>query len=304
MRFRELDLNLLVVLDALLTDTNVSRAAERLHLTQPAISNSLSRLRRHFHDDLLLKRGRRMVPTPLAESLRAPVRDALLQFQTIADSRPNFDPASAKNRFVVVASDYVAATLLAEATIRLQTEAPGITLATHHLTERNLEYFDRGDWDLLIAPKIPAITGHHTKLLFQERFTCIAWTQSHVIGDALTLKQYLAARHVVASFDDPNLMAFDEAFLNSRGHKRQIAAVVPSFTLLPLFVIGTQNIATIHSRLARRFAKTMPIRVVRPRVAFPYVEEFLHWHRHRDRDPASLWLRNFLIDVASALPQS
>ncbi len=304
MRFRELDLNLLVVLDALLTDMNVSRAAERLHLTQPAISNSLSRLRRHFQDELLLKRGRRMVPTPLAENLRGPVRDALLQFQTIADTRPNFDPASATHRFVVVASDYVSATLLAEATIRLQAEAPGIALVAHNLTERNLEHFDHGDWDLLIAPKIPAISGHQTRLLFQERFTCIAWTKNQTVGDTLTLKQYLDARHVVASFDDPNLTAFDEAFLNSRGHKRQVAAVVPSFTLLPLFVVGTQNIATIHGRLARRFAKTAPIRVVRPRVDFPYVEEFIHWHRHRDRDPANLWLRNFLIDVAATLPQS
>jgi LysR family transcriptional regulator, nod-box dependent transcriptional activator len=304
MRFRELDLNLLVVLDALLTDTNVSRAAERLHLTQPAISNSLSRLRRHFHDDLLLKRGRRMVPTPLANSLRTPVRDALLQFQTIADTRPNFNPASATHRFIIVASDYVAATLLAEAVMRLQTEAPGITIVSHQLTERNLEHFHHGDWDLLIAPKLPAISGHHTRLLFRERFTCIASASNTTIGDTLTLKQYLAARHVIASFDDPNLMAFDEAFLTSRGHKRQVAAAVSNFTLLPLFVVGTDHIATIHSRLARRFAKTIPIRIVRPHVAFPYVEELLHWHRHRDRDPASLWLRNFLIDVASTLPQS
>jgi LysR family transcriptional regulator, nod-box dependent transcriptional activator len=251
MRFRELDLNLLVVLDALLTDTNVSRAAERLHLTQPAISNSLSRLRRHFHDDLLLKRGRRMVPTPLAESLRAPVRDALLQFQTIADSRPHFDPATATHNFVVVASDYVAATLIAEAVARLQTEAPGIAIVSHQLTERNLERFDHGDWDLLIAPRIPQIAGHHTRLLFRERFTCIVWAKNQAIGDTMTLKQYLAARHVIASFDDPNLMAFDEAFLKAQGHMRQIAAVVPNFTLLPLFVVGTQSIATIHSRLAR-----------------------------------------------------
>src|SRR5262249_26314135 len=148
MRFRDLDLNLLVVLDALLAEENVSRAAERLRLTQPAISSSLGRLRRHFNDDLLVKRGRRMTPTPLAESLRAAVGEILAQIQDVADTRPHFDPASAKHTFVVVASDYVAATLLADAVARLQKVAPNITIVSHALTEQNIERFMRGDWDV------------------------------------------------------------------------------------------------------------------------------------------------------------
>ena len=115
MHFRNLDLNLLVVLDALLVEESVSKTAERLNLTQPAISNALARLRHHFQDDLLVRLGRQLVPTPLAQTLRDPVRDALLQIQSIADARPSFDPKTEQRQFTIVSSDYVAATLLTEA---------------------------------------------------------------------------------------------------------------------------------------------------------------------------------------------
>ena len=302
MRYRDLDLNLLVVLDALLAEQNVSRAAERLNLTQPAISSSLGRLRHHFKDDLLVKRGRRMVPTSLADSLRAPVRDILVHVQQVADARPQFDPASATHTFVVVASDYVAATLLADAVSHLQKVAPNVTIVSRPLTEQNIERFVRGDWDLLIMPRIPAVSGLETKLLFREQFTCIAWSKNKAVGTKVTLKQYLSHTHVIVAFDYPMLMGFDEVFLRQFGHHRHVSAVVPNFTLLPMFVTGTNHLATIHSRLARRFAKDLPLKIVKPQIAFPVVEEHLCWHRHRDRDTAGAWLRQFLSDVASAMP--
>jgi LysR family transcriptional regulator, nod-box dependent transcriptional activator len=300
MRFRDLDLdlNLLVVLDALLTIQNVSRAAERLNLTQPAISSSLGRLRLHFKDDLLVKRGRRMVPTALAESLRTPVRDILTHIQQVADARPNFDPASATHSFVVVASDYVAATLLADAVSHLQRVAPNVTIVSRPLTEQNIERFVRGDWDLLIMPRIPAITSLESQLLFREQFTCIAWSKNKAVGSRLTLKQYLSLTHVIVAFDYPMLMGFDEVFLRQAGHHRHISAVVPNFTLLPMFVVGTNHLATVHRRVARRFAKALPLKIVKPPITFPEVEENMCWHRHRERDTAGAWLRRFLSEVA------
>jgi LysR family transcriptional regulator, nod-box dependent transcriptional activator len=302
MRFRDLDLNLLVVLDALLTVQNVSRAAERLNLTQPAISSSLGRLRLHFKDDLLVKRGRRMMPTALAESLRAPVRDILTHIQQVADARPNFEPASATHSFVVVASDYVAATLLADAVSQLQKVAPNVTIVSRPLTEQNIERFVRGDWDLLIMPRIPALSGLETELLFREQFTCIAWKRNKAVGSKLTLKQYLSQTHVIVAFDYPMLMGYDEMFLRQSGHHRRISAVVPNFTLLPMFVVGTNHLATCHQRVARRFAKALPLKIVKPPIAFPEVKEYMCWHSHRGRDTAGLWLRQFLTDVAAAMP--
>jgi len=301
MRYRDLDLNLLVVLDALLTAQNVSRAAERLNLTQPAISSSLGRLRHHFKDDLLVKRGRGMVPTALAESLRAPVRDILVHVQQVADARPQFDPASAAHSFVVVASDYVAATLLADAVSHLQRVAPNVTIVSRPLTEQNIERFVRGDWDLLIMPRVPAVSALETKLLFREQFTCLAWEKNGGVGTKVTLKQYLNQSHVIVAFDYPMLLGFDEVFLRQNGHQRHISAVVPNFTLLPMFIVGTNHLATIHQRLARRFAKDLPLKIVKPQIPFPHVEEYLCWHRHRERDSAGMWLRQLLIEVADRM---
>ena len=301
MRFRDLDLNLLVVLDALLAEQNVSRAAERLNLTQPAISNSLARLRVHFNDDLLVKYGRRMVPTPLADRLREPVHDVLLQMQTIADTRPAFDPLTANRTFAIIASDYVAATLLAEAAIRLQTNAPNIGLVTLPLTERNLDSFSRGETDLLISPESAIDGGHRKRFLYREQFTCVAWRENDTIGDTIGLEEYLAQTHVIAAFDDQRMLSFDEAYLKAKGHVRRIGVILQSYTLLPLFVVGTNHLATVHSRIAQRFIETMPIKIVEPRIAFPVVNESLQWHRHIELDPANQWLRSFLLDVASTL---
>ena len=301
MRFRDLDLNLLIVLDALLTDEHVSRAAERLNLTQPAISSSLGRLRLHFKDELLVKRGRRMVPTPLAEDLRTPVRDILNNVHDLVGARPKFDPASGKHAFVVVASDYVAGTLLADAVSHLQDVAPNVTIVSRPLTEQNIERFVRGDWDLLIMPRVPALAGLQTKVLFREQFTCIAWSKNNSVGTKVTLKQYLKQTHVTVAFDYPMLLGFDEVFLQQRNLQRHVSAVVPNFTLLPLFVVGTGHLATIHQRLANRFSRSLQLKIVKPQISFPHIEELLCWHRHRDRDTAGMWLRDFLTEVAAKM---
>jgi DNA-binding transcriptional LysR family regulator len=242
-----------------------------------------------------------MMPTRLAEGLRLPVREILMQLQDIADTRPQFDPASAAHTFVVVASDYVAGTLLADAVSLLQMAAPHITIVSRPLTEQNIERFARGDWDLLIMPRVAAITGVETKLLFRDKFTCVAWAQHESIGSRVTLKQYLNQTHVVVAFDYPTLFGFDEVFLRQRKLHRKISAVVPNFTLLPLFVVGTNHLATIHLRLARRFAATLPLKIVKPQIPFPDVQESVCWHRHRDRDSANAWLRNFLAGVAARM---
>lgn len=301
MHFRNLDLNLLVVLDALLAEQSVSRTAERLNLTQPAISNALARLRQHFQDDLLVRLGRQLVPTPLAQTLREPVRDALLQIQSIADARPSFDPATEKRQFTVVSSDYVTVTLIAEALRVLAVAAPGITIASVPITERNVAGLIRGEADLMIAPGTALMAEHPSLLVFEETFTCIAWSRNAKARAPMTLKQYLDHSHVVAAFEDASMSPFDTAHLRSLGHERRIGAVIPSFTLLPYCVVGTSHIATIHTRLAKLAARAMPLKIIAPKIDFPVVREKLQWHRNRERDPANMWLRNFLIETAAKI---
>src|SRR6185503_1186309 len=114
-----------------------------------------------------------------------------------------------------------------------------------------------------------------TQLLFRETFTCIAWSKNTSVGSKVTLKQYLNQTHVIVAFDYPTLLSFDEVFLRQRDHHRRVSAVVPNFTLLPLFVVGTNHLATIHHRLAHRYASSMPLKIVKPQIQFPSVEEHL-----------------------------
>ena len=301
MHFRNLDLNLLVVLDSLLAEQSVSKTAEQLHLTQPAISNALARLRQHFQDDLLVRLGRKLVPTPLAQSLREPVRQTLLQIQTIADSRPSFDAAIERRRFTVVSSDYVAATLVAEAIRRLASAAPGVTIESMPLNERNLMGLARGDADVLIAPQNALLDEHPSQLLFEERFICIAWSKNAEARAPLTLKQYLSHTHVVAAFEDTWMLPFDNTYLRALGRERKVGGIVPSFVLLPHLVIGTRFIATIQTRLARSAAQSFPLKMLQPQIDFPVIREMLQWHRNRERDLAHMWLRSFLLDTAGKI---
>ena len=300
MRFRKLDLNLLVVLDALIAEQSVSQAARRLHLTQPAVSNALARLRQHFHDDLLVKRGRQMMPTPLATSLRAPVRDALLQVQSIAEARPYFDASTAELEFTIVASDYVSATFLPKAVRRLTSVAPGIRINVVPLSERNFARLEHGEVDLAITPLDVPESVHPSCPLFEEKFTSIAWSRNNDIPERLSLDAYLAQTHVVAEFDDSrDMLPFDAVYLRERGHERKIAAVAFNFTLLPHMVVGTPYLATVQARLAKQYLKTMPLKIVSPQIDFPIIAERLQWHHNRDRDLANMWLRDFLTGIAA-----
>ena len=130
MRYHKLDLNLLVVLDKLLSLGNVSQTAQMLHMTQPAISMSLARLRAHFEDELLVQVGRKMVPTPFAESLRDKVREALSELEQIAMNRSGFDPATVSRTFSIVASDYVYQVFLTGALRGLHAQAPNVVVST------------------------------------------------------------------------------------------------------------------------------------------------------------------------------
>ena len=293
-------MNLLVVLNALIDERSVSRAARRLHLTQPAVSNALSRLRQHFEDDLLIRSGQQMIPTPLAESLRSPVRDALLQIQSIAEARPDFDAAVAEHAFTIVASDYIAATFLPVAVRRLEPVAPGIRIEVAPVSERNMERFDRGEVDLLIFPEEFEGSPYLSSPLFVDRFTCIAWSENDGVHAPMSLEDYLSLTHVVAEFDDSRtLVPFDAVHLHQQGYERRIAAVTFSFTLLPHLVVGTSHIATVQARLATLAEASMPLKVVAPPIDFPAIPERMHWHRNRDRDLANMWLREFLTAVAT-----
>lgn len=302
MRFNRLDLNLLVALDALLSEKSITRAGHRLNLSQSATSGVLARLRDYFQDDLLVQVGRNLVLTPLAVSLAEPVRDVLLQIQQTIETKPEFDPATATREFRIFASDFVSTLLLGELGRRISAEAPGISIDISPTTSTPAEQLERGEVELVILPRKYMSESQPCEHLFEETYTCIVWTGNTLVGDTLTLEQYMALGHVSSRFG-ASVTSFEERFLKDNGYERRIEISTTNFTSLPHFVIGTNRIATMHTRLARMLACYYPIRLVAPPIAFPKLEMCMQWNRFLERDPPHLWLRKMLLEIADAEPR-
>ncbi len=298
MHFKGLDLNLLVVLDALLAEKSITRAAERIYLSQSATSGALARLREFFGDELLTQFGHKMLLTPRAEALIDPLRNMLMRAEEIISRSPAFDPGTSTHNFKLMMSDYVAAVLMPEFLQRLQELAPGVTLELLSNAETPLQALERGEIDLLIAPRQYTSQTHPWEPLFDDGYLCAVWSGNPLVGDTLSIDLYLALGHVAARFGRERTPAVDEWAFDQFGHKRRIEVVAMAFNLLPRLVIGTTRIATMPESLARRYTEFLPLRLLPPPVEIPRLSEVLQWHRYRNSDAATSWLRGLLQKVA------
>ncbi len=303
MDFSGLDLNLLVALDALFAEKSVSRAGERLHLSQSATSGALARLRETFQDPLLMQVGRKMTLTPLAEELVRPVRDFLLKAETILNSSPAFDPATSTRKFRLMMSDYVQTVVMTEAMPVLQKLAPAISLELWPTIDGGSEPLERGEIDLAIFPTRYLAPEHPSERLFGDQFTCLVWSGNRIVKHHVSLETYLSLGHIVVRFGRiQQLPSFDEWFVERYGHERRVEVVTTAFNLVPQLLVGTQRIATLHRRLATFYQPYLPLRLVTPPVEIPRIEESMQWHRSRDRDPGTVWLRSALKSAIAKNP--
>ncbi len=292
MRLDRFDLNLLVVLDALLDERNVTRASQRLHIGQSAASGALARLRNYFGDELLVPVGRRLELTPLAQSLVEPVRDTLLRARATIARQPGFDPALAERRFSVCASDYVTTVMLAQAVQQLARSAPGLALDIRSPPKDVLTVFERGSIDLLVMPEqYAARLPHPQQPLFVDTQVCLVWQGHATVTDTLDMATYMAMGHVAVRFGDERSVAFEEWFLPRYGQQRRVESSVDNFATLPSLVIGTQRVATLHRRLAAHFVRHLPLRMVPAPFDMPPLQEVMVWPRYLAHDPAHEWLR-------------
>jgi LysR family nod box-dependent transcriptional activator len=303
MHFHKLDLNLLVALDTLLEERNVSRAAARQNLSQSAMSSALSRLRDYFGDELLIPVGRRMEPTPLAVSLAPQVRNILQQILVTIETRPTFDPSTAQRRLRIMTSDFLIEVLLVDVARQLAASAPGIQLEIFQSGEASLALFLRGEVDLIIAPDRNLLEEHPHSLLFEDTFSCVVWSGNTIVPDELSLEQYLAMSHVVTHLGTGQPTLFDlwlaELSREGRAVERRKDVVAPTFAVLPHLVVGTQRIATMHSRHARLYQQILPLRLITPPPGCPVLREMVQWHRHLDGDPAIRWFVDLLRSFAA-----
>src|SRR5580693_1556421 len=283
MRLNRFDLNLLVALDALLTEQSTTRAGKRINLSQPAMSCALARLRSYFNDPLLSQVGRNLVPTPLGASLMQPVRELLLRTEATLDSRPIFDPATARRTFKLLMSDYVSTVLMAEVATRAERMAPHLSFEVLPLGLNSVSAIESGDVDLLLMPEQFLPRGIRAEVLFEEHYVCVAWAGNTLVSDSITCEQYLSLGHVVA---------------------RRVETVVGEFSVLPQYVVGSMRIATMHNRLAELYAGYMPLKILPLPYDLPILREAVAWNRHRDQDLGLAWVRNLLKTTAEHLVPS
>ena len=297
MHLRGLDLNLLVAMDVLLKVKNVTRASERLHLSQSGMSTALGRLREYFGDQLLVPIGRKMILTPLAESLAIPVSDILIQIQSVIDHTPTFNPAQSERCITIMCSDYIASTFLPKLSQRLRTEAPNISIdlvAQEALLDGPLT---RGEVDFVILLEQFASADHPSEKLFSENHVCIAWDQNDAIGDTLTFDAYMAAHHVVARFGENRTATIDSWVADSFEQKRIVDISVMNFLAIPFHVIGTDRLATVHARSAEIYARALPERILPLPFDMPPITVALQWHKYNDGHPTMIWLRSLILEI-------
>ena len=298
MRFNKLDLNLLVALDVLLKERSVTRAAEMMNLSPSAVSNALSRLREYFDDELLVQIGRKMEVTPRASVLQDEVRDVLLRIDSRIASQPVFDPRKSDRTFRIFVSDYTQMVLM-PGVLSLVAKA-GSTATLQFLPQiaqphRDLE---RGEADLLIIPTGFTSPDHPKETLYQEDFVCMVWSHSPMAAGELTLERYVEAQHAVTQPGGGRVDAFEGWFLKRYGVTRRVAASTFSFVSLPALVVGTDLIATVHARVARRLASAWPLEIRPTPLLFDKMEQAVQWHKFRTNDPGLTWLRGLLAEAA------
>ena len=285
---RRIDLNLLVILDALLSEQHVTRAAERLHLSQPAVSHALARLREMLGDPLLVRAGAGLVATPRALELMAPLREALASVQALL--APNtFDPASAKRRFRLAMSDYGAAIVLPGLIARLRQEAPGIDLQISHASrEGMLDGVLNGDIDLAagVFPELP----HELRCtpLFEEQFVCLVDARRLPASGVLDLPTYLARPHVLLEVRGSGTPEIERA-LTAIGQRRHVAVSLPHWSVAPQLIAGTDLILTVAARGLQGVDQPQ-LSVVPPPFPIPSFSFVLAWHVRRGGDQALNWL--------------
>jgi len=298
---RKVDLNLLVALDALLAERSVSRAALRLHLSQPATSALLARLRDLFGDPLLMRSARGMLPTPRALELLGPVRAVLHEIDAIVQPQSAFDPAKAVYTFTLSASDYVEYTLLPALVDYLEQHAPGVQLAVRPLDLQLVaKQLENGDVDLCVTGLQNAAPGLHVRPLYTERIVSVVRREHPVAELPLTLDAFCNLEHIQVSVLGSGFSNRIDAALTALGRTRRARLTVPHFLLIPEIVARSDMISALPERLARGYQDRLRILQIPLEVPGFTVGEI--WHERNQRDPAQRWLREVLLQLSQQPP--
>lgn len=296
---RTLDLNLLKALDALLDEGSVTRAAQRLSLTQPAVSGMLNRMRDYFGDPLFVRTQHGMVPTLRATELAVPVKMILTDISILLKPA-TFDPMSAKLSYTILATDYALKAVIVPLMAALKKRAPGIRVAVRPVdSERMQSLLERGDADLALVTPATTPADLHGRALYDEEYVCVM-RSDHPLAAAgpLTLDQFCEQDHILVSFEGHFYGVTDEA-LAKLGRTRHVGMSVNSFQVLPEVLRITDMIAVVPRRLA---CKDDYLVIVDMPLEVPGFTKSMAWHERTHRDPAHQWIRALCVEVSQHDP--
>jgi DNA-binding transcriptional LysR family regulator len=295
----KLDLNLLYVFDAVMTERNVTRASRGLNMTQPAVSNAINRLRHVLEDDLFVKSGNGIMPTAKAESIWPSVHDALANiFETVAPG--SFDPAHARDILRVGMSDYVAHQILLPFFAILEKEAPGVSLHLRpHTFEKVVALLEQGYLDM--AAGVFAIDSAfiNTMPLETVSYVCVMRRDHELAKGRLTKEKFLSARHLAVSLAGRRSVI--DRHLDEQGVQRNIGLIVHNFSIVPKLLMETNLIGVFPLRTITNSSYKEHLRIVKSPVPIPSKTISLIWHSRSDNIPLYQWLRGKISKIPLVL---
>jgi DNA-binding transcriptional LysR family regulator len=300
MNIRNVDLNLLAGFDALFHERSVTRAAARLGTTQPTVSGMLKRLRQTFSDQLFVRTSHGILPTPRAEALAAPIKDLLDTAQSLIRSE-TFNPATAETTIRLCGSDYVQHAITVPLIEETRKFAPGIKVSMSPRAAAGLsEMLARGELDLCLGTRELAIPDLPSRLLYRDRYVCVARKRHPVKTRRISIKQLCAFDHLLVSPTGGSFSGPIDDVLAGLGHRRRVAVTVPTFHILFDILSADDFIAFVPERLARK--RSSDLRIIDTDLATPVIEIVANWHPRVSGDARHKWLRQLLLKVAQDPP--
>jgi DNA-binding transcriptional LysR family regulator len=300
MQLRDIDLNLLVAFTVLVSEAHVSRAAQRLGLSQSSTSLALAKLRVLFKDPILIKAGNTMAPTARAQQLLPMVEQVLSDIETLVHDPAPFAPALATDLITIIITDYIDFVVMPSLMVELARLAPDISLKLVGPNPRRIgEVMSTGQADVSITYFPVPPESVRVRPLFSDRLVAVARSDHPLFNEALTLEQFCRQGHVAIEPGEGATMynALIDNALQEAGVQRRVVLSKPTFLGIPFVVAQTDLIATLPERVARQFAEVAPIRIFEPPIALDQINVVLMWHDRTHHSPLHQWFRTLLMEI-------
>jgi DNA-binding transcriptional LysR family regulator len=293
---RQLDLNLLVALDVLIAEASVTKAAEKLNMSQSAMSYSLKKLRTILNDDLLIRTSKEMEVTPYAQQISDRVRQILLEIQETLLAKETFDPATSQETFKIVLSDYAEATIGIHLLHQIANQAPGIRIRINNLEKETLiDSLDENRIDLAINACLPLKSWHVAENLYQEEFVCVFRGEDSITE--ISLADYLERSHILVSMQD-DFQGKSDQILEQQQKSRKVIWSTSHFMVVPFLLNNSDCVALLPKRMAQQCAKAMNLTILPPPIPFEGFTVSMVWHQRNNNNLAHQWLRRQIICIA------